>query len=132
METTGDKSEILLHKVFTMIIYIGFSTKSHKILARIFCRKFRHCAPIVIHKNRCEMYQFTNSKQINIIKIKRRDIKILITYGWVFVKYNIKSVPQNALNISAITCVQFTKKFCDIRQLKIQTPDALFKHLCKK
>ena len=115
-----------------MIIYIGFSTKSHKILARFFCRKFRHCGPIVIHKNRCEMYQFTNSKQISIIKIKRRDIKILMKYDWIFVKYNMKRFPKNALNIHAITCVQFTKKFCDIRNASIQTPDALFEYLCKK
>lgn len=129
----GDKSEsIFSKKVVIMIIYIGFSTKTHKILARIFCRHFKHCAPIVIKKNNYKIYQFTNRKTINIITIKRHDIKILEQYGWRFIKYNIKSVPQNALSIHTLTCVQFTKKFCRIKKITIQTPDALLKYLIQK
>ena len=115
-----------------MIIYIGFSTKTHKTLARIFCRHFKHCAPIIVTKNKYKLYQFTSPKKIAIIQIKQRDIKILMKHGWIFIKYNVKNIPQNALNIHAITCVQFTKKFCDIKKINIQTPDALLKHLIKK
>ena len=130
---TGDKSEFVSSKkVVVMIIYIGFSTKTHKILARIFCRHFKHCAPVVIKTNKCEIYQFTNIKKINIITIKERDIKILEQYGWLFIKYKIKSIPQNALNIHAITCVQFTKRFCGIKKASIQTPNKLLKYLIQK
>lgn len=112
-----------------MIIYIGFSTKTHKIFARIICKKFKHCAPVVITKNKCELYQFTNRKNINIIEMKKRDIKILQQHGWIFVKYDIKIAPKHALKIHAATCVQFTKKFCGIKKTTIQTPYDLLKHL---
>lgn len=113
-----------------MIIYIGFSTRTHKIFARVFCKKFKHCAPVVIHKNTCEIYQFTNPHEINIIHIQKRDIKILEQYGWKFVKYDIKTVPYIS-KTHAITCVQFTKKFCGIKQSDIQTPDALLRYITK-
>lgn len=115
-----------------MIIYIGFSKKTHKIIARILCKKFKHCAPMVITKNKCEMYQFSSRNKINIIKIKRRDIKILKQYGWKFIRYKLKSIPQNATNIQATTCVMFTKKFCGINEPTIQTPDSLFKYITSK
>ena len=75
------------------------------------------------------MYQFTNQNKITIIKITKRDIKILEQYGWKFIKYDVKEIPYNALKIHAITCVQFTKKFCHIKKITIQTPDALFAYL---
>ena len=115
-----------------MIIYIGFSTKTHKILARIICKNFKHCAPVIITKNKCKIYQFTKTNKITIINVKKRDIKILEKYGWQFIRYNTKSVPQNALHIHALTCVQFTKKFCCIKKIAIQTPDALLKYLKTK
>lgn len=128
----GGKSGYVIYKRFIMIIYIGFSTKTYKILAHIVCRKFKHCAPVVLTKNKCKIYQFTKTNKITIINVKKRDIKILEQYGWKFVKYNAKFLPQNALNIRALTCVQFTKKFCEIEKITIQTPDALLKHLITK
>lgn len=95
------------------------------------CRKFKHCAPIVIKKNRCEMYQFTKPNQITIIKIKQRDIKILEQYGWKFIKCNIVKMPDIS-NIHAITCVQFTKQFCGIKRFTIKTPDDLLKYISEK
>ena len=59
------------------MVYIGFAKQTNKLMARIICRHFKHCAPIVITKNKCEIYQFTKPTQITIIKIKKRDIKIL-------------------------------------------------------
>lgn len=114
-----------------MIIYIGFSTKTHKFIAHIICHKFKHCAPIVINKNTCEIYQFTKHKQISIIPIQKRDMKILEKYGWKFVKYNIPRLP-NISNINALTCVQFTKRFCHIKRFRIQTPDGLLRYISKK
>ena len=114
-----------------MIMYIGFSTKTHKFIANIICRHFKHCAPILVNENRCEIYQFTKHNQINIIKIRLRDMKILEKYGWKFVEYDIEKKTEIS-DIHAITCVQFTKKFCGLRALYTQTPDALFKYITTK
>ena len=112
-----------------MTVYIGFSIRTHKIFARIFCNKFKHCAPVVVTRNKCEIYQFTKRNKITVIRIKKRDLKILKAHGWLFVKYPVKNIQQKATKIHAITCVQFTKKFCRIKNATIQTPDALLKYL---
>jgi len=111
------------------MIYIGFSTKTHKLYARILCKKYRHVAPIVITKNKCIMYQFVSYKKITLISIKRRDLKILELYGWKFIKYDGKFSLEYALKKSSITCVQFTKNVCGITNMFVLTPDALFRYL---
>ena len=114
------------------MIYIGFSTKTHKLCAYMFCHHFKHCAPIVITKNKCELYQFTKPHQITIITLTKRDLKILESHGWKFIKYSAKKAPQNASDIYALTCVQFTKRFCGIKKITIQTPDVFLKYLQNK
>lgn len=114
------------------MIYIGFSKRSHKIFANMFCRHFKHCAPVIIEKNRCILYQFTNCNNIHKIYLSLRDLKILEKYGWEFIKLNQKNKPQNPIFFKSLTCVQFTKKFCGIKNIKIQTPDKLFMFLHKK
>ena len=112
------------------MLYVGFSTKSHKLYTHIFCKKFRHCAPVVIIDNKCFIYQFTKLNHVVLIPIKKRDIKILQQYGWVFIQYNhdVNHLPQ----FRGCTCVQFTKKICGIKNIFIQTPDSLFNYLHKK
>lgn len=124
----GDKSE---HNVNgkNIMNYIGFSTQTHKIYAKILCKKFRHCAPIIIYKDKCVLYQFICPKNIVPIIIKRRDLRILEHYGWIFVKYNNKFNYKHILNNHALTCVQFTKSVCNVNKRRIQTPDALLKYL---
>lgn len=114
------------------MIYIGFSIKSHKILAKIFCKNFKHCAPVVINGNKCYLYQFVSRNNVTKIILKRRDLHILEQYGWIFIKYSAKNAPQRANKIKAITCVQFTKNFCRIAQKRILTPDDLFSFLTDK
>ncbi len=115
------------------MIYIGFSTKSHKIIAQTLCKQFRHCAPIVIKNDKGIIYQFVNTNNIVKIYIKSRDIKILERYGWKFIKYNGKFAPKNALKQQNIySCVQFTKRACGIKKITIQTPDGLFRFLNTK
>lgn len=111
------------------MIYIGFSTRTHKLYARIFCKKFKHCAPVVIDGNKCFLYQFVKRNNVIKIVLTQRDLLILEHYGWLFIKYNVKNAPRNAETISSLTCVQFTKKFCRINEKRILTPDDLFKHL---
>ena len=115
-----------------MIIYIGFSTKTHKLHARIFCRKYKHCAPIIVNGNKATLYQFVRINKIVAIHIRKKDLNILKHYGWTFIKYNGEIFEKNVLDIHAITCVHFVKKVCGIKSLRIQTPDTLLKHLTKK
>lgn len=114
------------------MIYIGFSTKTNKLYARIFCRHFRHVAPILITNNKCIMYQFISHKKIALITLQPRDLKILELYGWKFIEYRGKIDLQHALKTKSVNCVQFTKHTCKIKNIMIQTPDTLFRYLCNK
>jgi hypothetical protein len=111
------------------MIYIGFSTKSHKLYARIICRHFRHTAPVVIIDDKCIIYQFIKPKTISLIAVKYKDLKILEQFGWKFVQYNKQFNIQHALKTHPITCVQFTKRAFGIKNITIQTPDGLLKYL---
>lgn len=115
-----------------MIMYIAFSSKTHKLYAKILCKKFRHCAPVLCLKNKCVMYQFICPRKIVPISLTYRDINILKTYGWVFIKYKKTNIINDIINSNSLTCVQFTKLVCGIKNKSIQTPDALFNHLMKQ
>lgn len=108
--------------------YIGFSTKTHKFIARIFCKRFRHCAPVIKQKDKYYLYQFVNKNNIGIIPLTKRDLSILQKYGWVFIEYKYKFIK----NEHALTCVQFTKQCCNIKNKKIITPYDLFKFITRK
>ena len=112
------------------MLYIGFSTKSRKIHAKLFCKQFKHCAPVVINKDTVIIYQFVRINKIVKITINKKDLSILEKYGWKFIKYSkdIKRIP----NPHYLTCVQFTKYMCGINNIKIQTTLALFEYLNKK
>lgn len=111
------------------MICIGFSTQTHRLYARILCRHFRHVAPILITKNKCIIYQFTERNKITLICIRHKDLHILETYGWKFIKYKCKFTPRHALQTKPINCVQWTKRACGINKRYILTPDALFRYL---
>lgn len=112
------------------MVYVGFSLRSHKKIANIMCKNFKHCAPIIIENENYKLYQFVDRKNISIIKIKKRDLKILEKYGWQFIRYECK--PNiNLLKTKYLTCVQFTKHTCGIKNITIQTPDKLFRYLSK-
>ncbi len=113
------------------MIYIGFSTQSHKLYARILCKNYRHCAPVLIMRNKCILYQFVRYGKIVPIYIRHRDINILKHFGWIFIKYDTTISKKNLLQSHAMTCVQFTKRASGIKNITIQTPDALLKHICK-
>lgn len=112
------------------MIYIGFSTRSHKISARILCRKYRHCAPVLITQDKCIMYQFIARGKISLIALRLKDLNILKHYGWKFIKYDCNFTP--ALKSKSYTCVQFTKQSIGINKITIQTPNALLKYLKRK
>ena len=56
----------------------------------------------------------------------------LESFGWKFIKYNGKIDHKHALKSKAITCVQFTKCALNIKNIAIQTPDALLEYLIAK
>lgn len=115
--------------IYIMII-IAFSKKTSKILPRILCRKWRHVAPIVMENNKLMLYQFIRKNRVEKIPLKMRDIKILMQYGWVF--YTIKSEPNKKPNFNnAWTCVQMTKDIAKIKNIWIQTPNALLEKIPK-
>ena len=108
------------------MLYIGFSVYSHKTHAQIFCHKYKHCAPIVIHGTNITIYQFVRINKIVKINIKKQDLDILKKHGWKFIKYSNQIPKINKTHY--LTCVQFTKQACGIKNIKIQTPDALLRY----
>jgi len=112
------------------MLYIGFSNYSNKIHARLLCKKYKHCAPIIVTKDNVEVYQFVHINKIVKICIQKNDLQTLKKHGWKLVK--ISTTPDNIRISCGLTCVQFTKKFCDIKNIWIQTPLALFKYLTEK
>jgi len=109
------------------MLYIGFSNYSNKIHAKIFCNKYKHCAPVMINKNTVVIYQFVHINKIVKISVQKNDLKILEKHGWRFIRYkkNITQIPD----VFCLTCVQFTKRVCGINNIRIQTPLALLKYL---
>lgn len=128
----GNKSEYNNTSKGFIMIYIGFSTKTHKLCAKILCKKYRHVAPILITKNKCIIYQFVRFNKVVLIPIKKRDLTVLQKYGWKFVKCTCKFTPKRAIKSKPINCVQFTKRACGIKNIKIQTPDSLLKYITTK
>lgn len=109
------------------MLYVGFSNYSGKWHAKLFCKKYKHCAPIIFIKNSGTIYQFVHINKIVKIPIKKSDLKLLEQHGWKIIKFakGIKKTQKTP----CLTCVQFTKKICGIKNIKIQTPLSLFKYL---
>ena len=111
------------------MIIIAFSDKTSKILPRIFCRHLRHCAPIIpTGGQRLVMFQFTSRARVQKINLTMRDIRVLRANGWKFV-YVAKSAHASCDMTRAITCVDLSKRVLNIKDFRIQTPYALYKHL---
>ena len=112
------------------MVIIAFSVKTSKILPRILCRNFRHCAPVIAGPSPTKsfvMYQFVTHRNIARVTLNSRDMNILRAYGWFFICVpNI--IPDTGVR-GGITCVEFTKRVIGLRCARIQTPDALFKYL---
>jgi hypothetical protein len=104
---------------------VGFTHKTSKILPRIFCRNFRHCAIILKYGDKYLMLRSSTK----FIPLKKRDIMILKQHGWVFAETLTKS-PVPAYKPS-ITCVSFVKHTLGIRAPFVWTPDQLYKKIKK-
>jgi hypothetical protein len=113
------------------MIIIAFSEHTSKILPRILCREFRHCAPIVRLGNHLVMYQFTNAHKITKIELQNRDIAILRAHGWRFI-YLPGDVKNDFPARRAYSCVDLSKQAIGINNIFIQTPNALYKYIAPK
>lgn len=112
------------------MIIVAFSNKTSKFLPRIFCRKFKHVAPIIMDDNKIILYQFVRRGNIVQIQLKMRDLKILVKHGWKFIYLNNNA--RRDFNVSeSVTCVQFTKNTIGMRNLFVQTPYQMYKTLKK-
>lgn len=110
------------------MIIIAFSRKTSKLIPRIFCKKYRHVAPIVVDGDEMIMLQFVCTKNIAPIKLRMRDIKILAQHGWDFI-YVPCALPHDFSLRKVRTCVELTKRALDIHDRKILTPFALYKKI---
>ncbi|MGN0917474.1 MAG: hypothetical protein ACI4NZ_04710 [Candidatus Enterousia sp.] len=114
------------------MIIVGFTYKTSKILPRIFCRRFRHCAPIIIGADgKMKMYQFIHHGNVAKIPINMRDIRILRAHGWVFI-----CLPDANFNKymkrQHWTCVSFTCGAIGLPRPHPITPYGLYKKITAK
>lgn len=113
------------------MIIVGFTNKTSKILPRIFCRRFRHCAPVVIEQHgKMVLHQFVRHNNIVQIPVTMRDLRLLRAHGWKFV-----CIPHMAHNNfhthSARTCVGFTCRMIGMPRLHPITPYGLYSKIKK-
>lgn len=112
------------------MLYIGFSNYSTKLHAKLFCKKYKHCAPIIVNKDCAVIYQFVHINKIVQIPVQKKDLQKLVRHGWALVRYSKGRLNTNISH--GLTCVQFTKRMCGIKVAKIQTPLGLFRYLSNK
>ena len=115
---------------------IGFTHKTSKILPRLFCRRFRHCAVVIRNKekgirNKYVMYQ-AGKGPIELIHLNKRDLKILEQHGWIFVEIKRNLIPFSLFLFPYLTCVGFAKRALGIRNPFIWTPDQLYRKIGKR
>ena len=112
---------------------IGFTHNTSKRLARIFCRRFRHCAVIFEPIDTGDGYLMIQiaSDGIKLINMRQESLTRLEQHGWVFVRTNVPGNPAK-MHIGLLTCVGFAKRALGIRNIFIQTPYGLYRRLTKK
>ncbi len=110
------------------MIIIAFSRKTSRFIPKLFCRKYKHVAPIIVCNNNMIMLQFVRRGNIQKIPLSMRDIKILGQYGWRFV-YLPRNLAHDFTARGARTCVEMTKRAIGIRDVRIQTPFGLYKKI---
>lgn len=113
------------------MIIVGFTRKTSKILPRIFCHGFRHCAPIIINaQGHMILHQFVRRGYVSQIPITVRGLQRLRANGWRFII--LSGAPQHEFNMyinSAPTCVALTRHAIGIHGLRPITPYGLYKQI---
>ena len=110
------------------MIIVAFSTKTSKLLPRIFCRGMRHVAlitPACSGGGRLILHQFVRPGRVVPIPIRHRDLAVLGRYGWRFVYLS----GGNMRAARGLTCVGYAKRAAQIDAPWVFTPDGLYKYL---
>lgn len=121
------------------MVIIAFSKHTSKLLPRILCRQWRHCAPMVPVTAKdgrtWRMYQFVHTGNVQQIHISTRDMNILRKHGWTFIclaDINItdefcKWAKNGARGCHS--CVQLTRRAIRMKKPYIQTPNCLMRKI---
>ena len=113
------------------MIIITFCNKTSKLLPRLLCKNLKHTAPIGVYQDKLVLYQFVKSGVTEKIHLNMRDLQILQQHGWRFI-YLTGNLPYDFCNKKVHTCVQLSKAAIGIKNLRIQTPNSLYKYLLDK
>lgn len=114
---------------------IVFSEKTSKILPKIFCRKFRHCAVIFRQDDNKYLMLNPSSRTLDIFVLTQRDLNILKQHGWIFIetKSNAANQKHHLCSVKhSVSCVVVVKNIIGIKNQFIWTPDQLYRKLTKK
>lgn len=111
---------------------IGFTRNTSKIISKLLCRNFRHCAVVKAQStnSKKQLFIFMHKVKggIHILEVSKRDLKLLEKHGWVFIDIDSN---HNLLPAHFIGCVGFVKGALGIRNPFIWTPDQLYRYLTK-
>lgn len=121
---------------------IGFSQKTSKTLARIFCRHFRHCivlfpADTVMGMTARGTYILIQigTDGVRLIQVGTPEIRKLKSAGWTFLAIpsdtHVPQLKHHWARPGLLTCVGFAKRALGIKNPFIWTPDQLYRYLNK-
>lgn len=89
------------------MILVGFSRNTSKLFPKIFCRKFKHCAPVF--KVCDDMYiilQFVRRGYVAQISVNEHGINLLRAQGWEFINLDNDACNSTANIYMMIICAQ--------------------------
>lgn len=109
---------------------IGFTHNTSKRLARILCRRFRHCVVIFEPVDTGAGYLMIQiaSDGVRLINMTDESFARLEQHGWVFVRAHARDKSPR-MHCGLLTCVGFAKRALSIRNIFIQTPDQLYRRI---
>ena len=127
---------------------IAFSPHSTRPLARLFCRRFRHCCVLFPACGGEYTLVQIGVDGVRLVPVGRREIRIMKNKGWKFVGARANApfcwaqtrVPTQSkiavgghiAPLQLLTCVGFAKRALGIRNPFIWTPDGLYRRLCRR
>lgn len=121
------------------MILVGFSRNTSKLFPKIFCRKFKHCAPVFkVCDDMYIMLQFVRRGYVAQISVNEHGINLLRAQGWEFINLdndasnstaNIYDDNMRPDIIMAESCVDLCMTVIGMHAPYIKTPYGLYKKL---
>ncbi len=111
------------------MIIIGFTAKTGKVLPRVFCTRFRHCA-VVIPLGGKFIFTHVVKGGVQTLELGARDLKILGENGWVFIGHRVARQSRvGGGRGSCRSCVKYAKNIIGLKTPFVLTPYQLYKKL---